>query len=146
MPDSKRFIDNQNGTITDTQTTLIWMREDGWQKEGRWFSWDEAKQWGIDLGCLQFADLRDWKLPTEDEILTLYNLEEINKDKYGNDIHLETIFPAGPQATVWLKSEQGHEGSLFDFKNGEIRHLHKSKSGRMSVRLVIGEIPRPTRS
>jgi hypothetical protein len=142
MSDSDRFKDNQNGTITDTKTNLTWTQEDGWQKEGRWFSWDEAKEWAGDIGYVKFGNCQDWRLPDEEEILTIYNTETINKDKYGNDIFLNTIFPAGPQATVWLKSEQGHEGTLFDFKNGEIRHLYKSKSGRMSVRLVTGKIPR----
>jgi len=41
-------------------------------------------------------------------------------------------------ATVWLIGESGHEGTLFDFKNGEFRPLYKSKSGRMTVRLVRG--------
>ena len=142
MPNSNRFKDNQNGTITDTQTALTWTQEDGWQKEGRGFSWDEAKEWAGDISYVKFGNTQDWRLPDEEEILTLYNTEATNKDKYGNDIHLDPIFPSGCQATVWLKSEQGHEGTLFDFKNGETRHLYKSKSGRMSVRLVIGNIPR----
>ena len=138
MSNSDRFIDNQNGTVTDSQTNLTWTREDGWQKEGRWFSWDEAKEWAGDISYVKFGDTQDWSLPDEEEILTLYNPEVTNEDKYGNVIHLDPIFPSGPQATVWLKSEQGHEGTLFDFKNGETRHLYKSKSGRMSVRLVRG--------
>ena len=142
MSNSDRFIDNQNGTVTDSQTNLTWTREDGWQKEGRWFSWDEAKEWAGDISYVKFCDTQDWRLPDEEEILTLYNPEVTNEDKYGNVIHLDPIFPSGPQATVWLKSEQGHEGTLFDFKNGETRHLYKSKSGRMSVRLVFGDIPR----
>ena len=43
MSDPNRFIDNQDGTLTDTQTTLMWFREDGWQRDSKWFSWDEAK-------------------------------------------------------------------------------------------------------
>ena len=144
MSDPNRFKDNQDGTLTDTQTTLMWFREDGWQRDSKWFSWDEAKDLYILMNGLKFGGSQDWKLPNEDEILTLYNPEEINKDKYGNDIYLETVFPPGCQATVWLISEQGHEGTLFDFKNGETRPLYKSKTGRMSVRLVRGNIPRKT--
>ena len=142
MPNSNRFKDNQDGTLTDTQTTLMWFREDGWQREGKWFSWDEAKDWYIDMNGIKFCGFQDWKLPNEDEILTLYNPEEINRDKYGKEIYLETIFPPGCQATVWLLGESGHEAPIFDFKNGEIRRLYKSKTGRMSVRLVRGDIPR----
>ena len=146
MSNSNRFEDNQDGTLTDTQTTLMWTREDGWQKEGKWFSWDDARDWQIYMSGIKFGGFQDWRVPNEDEILTLYNPEEINKDKYGNDIGLATAFPPGIQATVWLKSESGHEGSIFDFKNGEIRLLYKSKTGRMSVRLVRGNASRPTDS
>ena len=142
MSDSNRFVDNQDGTLTDTQTTLRWLREDGWQREAKWFSWDDAKDLYIYMNDIKFCGFQDWKLPNEDEILTLYNPEEINKDKYGNDIYLETVFPPGCQATVWLNGESGHEGTIFDFKNGETRPLYKSKTGRMSVRLVRGDIPR----
>ncbi len=128
--------------MTDTRTTLMWIREDGWQRERKWFSWDDAKDWYNHLNGNKFCGFQDWKLPSEDEILTLYNPEEINKDKYGNEIYLETVFPPGAQATVWLKGDAGHEGILFDFKNGETRPLHKNKTGRMSVRVVRGEIPR----
>ena len=142
MSNSNRFVDNQDGTLTDTKTTLMWVQEDGWQREGKWFSWDDARDWAIDMNGIKFCGFLDWKLPNEDEILTLYNPEEINKDKYGNDIYLETVFPPGCQATVWLKSEAGQDGTIFDFKNGETRPLYKSKTGRMSVRLVRGDIPR----
>jgi len=142
MPNSNRFKDNQDGTLTDTQTTLMWLREDGWQRDGKWFSWDEAKDWYILMNGIKFCGFQDWKLPNEDEILTLYNPEEINRDKYGKEIYLETVFPPGCQATVWLLGESGHEAPIFDFKNGEIRPLNRSKTGRMSVRLVRGNIPR----
>ncbi len=142
MSDPNRFKDNQDGTLTDTKTTLMWLREDGWQRDGKWFSWDEAKDWYILMNGIKFCGFQDWKLPNEDEILTLYNPEEINRDKYGKEIYLETVFPPGCQATVWLLGESGHEAPIFDFKNGEIRPLNRSKTGRMSVRLVRGNIPR----
>lgn len=142
MSDPKRFIDNQDGTLTDTKTTLIWLREDGWQREARWYTWDEASELAIYMNGIKFCGFNDWRLPIEDEIRTLYNPEAIIQDKYEKDIHLETAFPPGGLATVWLKGDGGSYGTLFDFKNGEVRPLYKSKSGRMSVRLVRGNIPR----
>jgi hypothetical protein len=139
MSDPGRFKDNEDGSITDSQTSLMWITEDAWQREAKWYTWDEAKEWSNYVNGIKFGGYQDWRLPTEDEILTLYNPEEINKDKYEKDIHLETVFPPGCQATVWLKGDAGHNGTILDFKNGEIRTLYKSKSGRMSVRLVRGE-------
>ena len=82
MSESDRFIDNQDGTLTDTQTTLTWFREDGWQREAKWFTWDEAHELAIDMNNIKFCSFQDWRLPLEDEIRTLYNPEVINHDKY----------------------------------------------------------------
>ena len=141
MSESDRFIDNQDGTLTDTQTTLTWFREDGWQREAKWFTWDEAHDLAIDMNNIKFFIFQDWRLPLEDEIRTLYNPEVINHDKYEKENHLDTVFPPGGQSTVWLKGEGGSYGTLFDFKNGEVRPIYKSKSGRMTVRFVRGQLP-----
>ena len=141
MSESDRFKDNKDGTLTDTQTTLTWFLEDGWQREAKWFTWDEAHDLAIDINNLKFCSFQDWRLPLEDEIRTLYNPEVINHDKYEKENHLDTIFPPGGQSTVWLKGEGGSYGTLFDFKNGEVRPIYKSKSGRMTVRLVRGKLP-----
>ena len=141
MSESDRFKDNKDGTLTDTQTTLTWFLEDGWQREAKWFTWDEAHDLAIDINNLKFCSFQDWRLPLEDEIRTLYNPEVINHDKYEKENHLDTVFPPGGQSTVWLKGEGGSYGTLFDFKNGEVRPIYKSKSGRMSVRFVRGKLP-----
>jgi len=140
MRDQERFIDNHDGTITDSGTELLWMREDAWQKEAKWFTWDEAIELASYFNDIKFGGFQDWRLPTEDEIKSIYHEEAINQDKYGKEMHLLPDFPSGGLSTVWLKSESGHEGTLFDFKNGEYRPLYKSKSGRMTVRLVRGEM------
>ena len=140
MTEKERFIDNQDGSITDSTTQLMWVKEDGWQTEGKWFSWDEAYDLGHHFNGIKFCNFQDWRLPIPDEIETLYHEETSNQDKYGKEIHLFPIFPPGVQATVWLRGDSGQDGAIFDFKNGELRTLYKSKSGRMSVRLVRGEM------
>ena len=140
MAEKERFIDNQDGTITDSKTELMWMREDAWQKEAKWYTWDEAAELASYFNDIKFAGFQDWRLPMEEEIQSLYYSGASNQDKYGKEIHLFENFPSGGLATVWLKGESGHEGTLFDFKNGEFRSLYKSKSGRMTVRLVRGEM------
>jgi hypothetical protein len=141
MSESDRFKDNKDGTLTDTQTTLTWFREDGWQREAKWFTWDEAHDLAIDMNSIKFCSFQDWRIPLEDEIRTLYNPDVINHDKYEKENHLDTVFPPGGQSTVWLKGEGGSYGTLFDFKNGEVRPIYKSKSGRMTVRFVRGQLP-----
>ena len=38
----KRFIDNGDGTITDTKTNLMWMRQESYQQTGHWLNWMES--------------------------------------------------------------------------------------------------------
>lgn len=139
MQENSRFIDNNNGTVTDSKTGLIWTREDIWQKEGRWVTWDEAKEYAHHLNRQKFAGENDWRLPSREDILSLYDENLTNKDKYGNTIHLPSVFPEGPQATVWCdESNTGNEGYTLDFRTGKIGVLFKSKCPRMSARAVRG--------
>ena len=140
MLKKERFIDNQDGTMTDSTTELVWMQEDAWQKEAKWFTWDEAIELANYFNSIKLGGFQDWRLPTEEEIQSLYHEKASNQDKYGKEIHLWPAFPSGGLATVWLKGESGQEGIIFDFKNGEFRPMYKSKSGRMTVRLVRGEM------
>ena len=140
MPNKEKFIDNQDGTLTDSTTELMWMQEDAWQKEAKWFTWDEAIELANYFNSIKLGGFQDWRLPTEDEIQTIYHEKATNLDKYGKENHLLSAFPSGGLTIVWLKGESGHEGTLFDFKNGEFRPMYKSKSGRMTVRLVRGEM------
>ncbi len=138
---SERFTDNQDGTITDTQTGLTWTREDCWQTKEQWMSWDEAKDWTVNLSAGKFAGSHDWRLPTVKEAQTLYAPESRNQDKYGKEIHLDPVFPEGPQATIWCDDSGGNsDGFTLSFSDGEIKTLYKSKCPRMSARAVSGNM------
>ena len=104
MSDKERFIDNHDGTITDSTTGLLWMQQDAWQKEAKWFTWDEAIELANYFNAIKFGGFQDWRLPIEEEIKSLYHEEAINQDKYGKEMHLWPAFPSGGLATVWLKS------------------------------------------
>ncbi len=136
---SSRFTDNNDGSITDQNTGLIWTREDSWQSEAKWVTWDEAVEHFRRLNQIKFCGHNDWRLPLREEALGLYDPTANNKDKYEKEIHLDPIFPAGSLPTIWIHEElTGNEGYILDFRNGEIRPLFKSKSGRMAIRSVRG--------
>ncbi|MFC1840261.1 DUF1566 domain-containing protein [Thermodesulfobacteriota bacterium] len=59
--DVERFVDNQDGTVTDNKTSLMWVKN-GWRLD--FFSaakWEEAQE-----KCKKFrlAGYSDWRLPT----------------------------------------------------------------------------------
>ena len=133
-----RFVDNQNGTVTDNETTLIWTREDTWQRDNQWVTWDEAKDYSIKLGQMQFAGYNDWRLPTLEETLSLLTDEALNRDKYDKPIFLDPVFPPGCLAIFWTADGVGQDGYRVNFNTGEKALLYKSKSGRMTTRGVRG--------
>ena len=136
------FEDNGDGTITDTANNLTWVREDSWQREATWLTWDEANDYAINLGGMKFAGHNDWRLPSIVEAQTLYDADKENFDKYGKRLYLDSIFPKGPLPTIWVHEAMlGAEGYILDLRNGEVRTLFKSKSGRMAARPVRNENP-----
>jgi hypothetical protein len=134
--ESERFIDNGDGTITDSQTKLTWTLQDSWQYENQWLSWDEAEKYIDQLNTISFAKTQDWRLPSRLEIATLYDPEKMNKDKYGKDMFLDPIFPEGALAKDWTCDYNGNDAFIFDFSTGEASELYKSKAGRMAARAV----------
>ncbi len=66
-PESKRFVDNGDGTITDSVTRLMWQKGEN----GR-MSWFEALE-----ACrkLNVGGYSDWRLPNIKELNTILNLD-----------------------------------------------------------------------
>ena len=134
--ESQRFIDNGDGTTTDSETELTWTIQDSWQYENQWLSWDEAEKYVERLNTISFAKTQDWRLPTVTEISSIYEPDKINKDKYGKDIFFDSIFPEGALAKDWTCDYNGNDAFIFDFSTGESSELYKSKAGRMAARAV----------
>lgn len=59
-----RFIDNRDGTITDTKTDLIWQKE----ADCKAYTWPEAMNY---CRGLNLAGHEDWRLPTVQELVSL---------------------------------------------------------------------------
>ena len=136
--DKPRFVDNNDNTISDTLTGLMWAKEDSWQMEARWLSWDEASEYTKNMAYQKLAGYNDWRLPEKEEMLLLIDPDHTIKDKYGKDMKMNPVFPDGPLATVWTADGIGSDGYIVNFTLGKADTLYKSKSGRMAVRAVRG--------
>lgn len=72
--DEYRFVDNKDGTVTDTKTNLMWA------KNGRTFDFLAAVTWQDALKKLESIDYgghRDWRLPTLIEWKTLIDTTRV---------------------------------------------------------------------
>ncbi len=64
------YIDNGNGTVTDSSTGLMWQQE-----TGAYMNWQNALDYCENLS---FAGYSDWRLPTIEELRTLVDKSNYN--------------------------------------------------------------------
>lgn len=62
-----RFVDNGDGTVTDTVTALQWQKED----DGIERDYDGAQRYARELRLAGYAD---WRLPCKEELVELANV------------------------------------------------------------------------
>ena len=129
-----RFISHANGTVTDTQTQLMWKQCMEGQRGTRCFGqaevlpWDRALQTAYSASQAHFAGYGDWRLPTVEELLSV-----VDKQCREPAINL-SIFPATPASSLWSGNQSDPNAWSVDFGAG--RPFQSFKAGGKYVRLV----------
>ena len=113
-----RFIDNENGTITDTKTDLMWAKTDSYSDLGSCLGWDESRKYVIRLSTAGYSD---WRMPTVKELKSIFDKSKSNQDESGSAFHLDPIFAPGSGYWQWSSEEVGTCCARFMlFSNGDI--------------------------
>lgn len=137
----QRFQDFGNGTILDTQTHLMWMKQDYWQIEKKWVNWYTAMEFAQRMNNKKFAGYDDWRLPTPEEALQLYDRRKRNTDKDGDKVFIDTIFPKGSGWGTWTSSEKGGQAIVISYKDeGGQAYQDKIHGADAFLRLVRGPV------
>ncbi|MBI4383891.1 MAG: DUF1566 domain-containing protein [Nitrospinae bacterium] len=135
----RRFLDFGDGTILDSKTKLMWMKNDYWQTENKWASWYTAVEFAQRMNNKKFAGHSDWRLPTPDEAKSLYERQRVNVDKDGDKIFIDPIFPKGAGWATWTQAEKGDKAIVVSFKDdGEQTYQDKISGKDAFLRLVRG--------
>jgi len=119
-----RFINNDDGTVTDHETQLMWVENDTYLELDKWVSWEEAKTYVEGLNRHRFAGCVDWRMPTRKEVQTIFDPGNPVTDNYGDTILLAPGFPPGAGQTCWTKTLHKTDKSLairFQFYNGDYK-------------------------
>lgn len=122
--DEKRFVDNKDGSISDHETGLMWKKTDSYIDLDKWISWEEAKTYCQTLNREEFAGHNDWRMPTRNEAMTIYDPTHPTKDVYGDVVFLFSVFPPGAGITSWTKTLSKADKSLamrFHYYNGDYK-------------------------
>ena len=110
--DNPRFQDNQNGTVTDLETKLIWIQLDSYQTRKQWINWHKAQDYIQELNKTQFGGAANWRLPSRKELASLFDENQSIPWNYywtKNEVHIDPIF--GQSHCCYWTSEE-HKGDM----------------------------------
>lgn len=138
-----RFVDNGDGTVTDTRKNLMWTKDDSWVEKGHLLSWWQSREYLQEKNEQQFAGYSDWRIPNAHEAKELFNAEFSNTDMEGVELHIDPVFTAGCGYTTWTTETRGAKAAMgYDFRADYEFWLAKENIGFPSaVRLVRTVVP-----
>lgn len=131
---SQRFIEHRDGTVTDTQTGLIWKQcLEGQEGKGCYgkasrMTWEFAMQQAQTADTTRFAGQRGWRLPTVKELSSI-----VERQCQNPAVNL-SIFPLMPAQSVWTSNQSDPNAWSVDFSKGQ--PFQSFKAGGKYVRLV----------
>ena len=122
------FIDNGDGTISDTQANLMWKKDDSFKEYGYGINWFEAQDYCEMLNEKQFAGFDDWRLPSGEEAKSVFSFTQSNTDKDGAETHISELFEPGGGHNTWTyeeKPDYEQYAQKFSFITGNDMWEHK---------------------
>ncbi len=129
-----RFVNNGDGSITDTKTGLMWTKKDSWADLGKCFNWNDSRSY---VSKLKTGGYSDWRLPTISELKSIYESSKSNKDKDGDIIRIDPIFASGGAFWYWSSEESGPCCSRYIvFDGGHVGDCVRDGCGYGGVRAV----------
>ncbi len=110
----ERFVDNADGTITDTMLNLMWAKTDN---QGN-INWRQAQKWAKYTFPYTLPNSYDnWRLPTFDELKTLYDKNNKYETGCGQKVKINSAFEL-TCGWLWTSEMQSISARLFNFHRG----------------------------
>ncbi len=135
----KRYTDNGDGTISDSKTGLMWIKNDSYLHTGHWLNWHESKVYVKGLNEVGFANYFDWKLPTKEELRSLFESSKTNGSQVGREmkIHTDPLFGKNGSGSLWSAEGNGmHNAIGIVFNTGDTFSSNKKSRSRKATRAV----------
>lgn len=114
---AERFVDNGNGTVTDTKTKLMWTKSASPFGMMNWY--DATSR----CSSSSIAGLSGWRLPTKDELLGLYRAGLSGKP----------FTDAGGFTYYWSSTTSGYEYYAWGVSMQNGTTLDEYKGNTLSV-------------
>ncbi len=111
--DSPRFVDNRNGTVSDTGSGLMWQVDDSYHELRAGLSWYDAVEYVDGKNAAKFAGFSDWRLPTMDELRGIWDSQRNLESKDGEPIGLPPIFKGKGSYYLWSGDERSLDNAWY---------------------------------
>ena len=123
MSEQERFVDNGDGTVTDSKTGLMWKQTDTMIDLKKWVNYQESVDYARELRENQFAGFDDWQLPSKEEMFSLYDESLSQEDKFGKIVHISDRFTKGCGFSMIAKMVDGRIRTwVLKIRDGEFEH------------------------
>lgn len=122
------FVDNGDGTISDTYSNLMWKKDDSYKEYSYGITWFEAHDYCEMLNDKKFAGFDDWRLPSGEEAKSLFSFIQSNYDKAEAEIHVSELFEPGGGHNTWTyeeKPDYQQYAQKFSYVTGNDMWEHK---------------------
>ena len=110
---AKPFKDNQNGTVTDEGTGLVWQKGDSYHDIKKGVNWYDALEYITLKNSEKFAGHDDWRLPSLAELNNLWSSSGKVKSKDEETLGLPSHFKSGGSYYIWTKEERGLDHAWY---------------------------------
>lgn len=136
---TSRYIFNENGTVTDKETEITWMRcalGQTWNGkecagDAQDFSWQEAVDAVADVNKNKFGGYSAWRLPFVPELASI-----VERQCFDPRVNLE-VFPGTPSRAFWTGMERkGHPDQAYKIDFGKGAATPSDKTYRGPVRMM----------
>ena len=118
-----RFIVYEEHTVIDRETNLMWGRTDSMNDLEKWVNYQESVDYVSNFCEKKIAGFNDWRLPTREEMGTLYNESYSLKDKFEKDIHISSCFSSGGGFSMIAQQVSGRMRTfVLNLRTGEYTH------------------------
>jgi hypothetical protein len=131
-----RYLDNNNGTITDSWTGLMWQEGYAYAETGNYLNWHDANRYIGRLNERALGGCKDWRLPNRLEIQSLYEIDhafESNGRIY--TLHIDPVFEFGYGSCFWTNKTRLSAALGFEFDVGDM-HWYPQAGASATVRGV----------
>jgi hypothetical protein len=131
-----RFVNNHDGTTTDSLTGLVWQQNtaiiDGGSTPDL-ITWKDGLNYIQNQNYQKFAGYADWRLPNINELISLLDFSQI-----GRLLHQSLVPATNDLLNYWSSTTTPYNDDAFGvyFRNGSIASYNKT-TGRY-VRMVRG--------